>query len=98
MREGSLHFTQTAQVLRLTQDDKEFTTGADDLVFVVLIRLIHGEPAEFVGDLEKMLVAFVPLGAHFAQEHRTLVGPAQLQVSHFADVCALAAGTRRQSQ
>ena len=52
MREGSLQFTQSAQVLRFAQDDKEFTTGIDNLVFFVLVGLVHGEAAEFVGHFE----------------------------------------------
>ena len=37
-----------------------------NLVFFVLVRLVHGEAAEFVGDFEQVLVTFVPLGADFA--------------------------------
>ena len=35
-----------------------------------------------------MLVAFVPLSTDFAEKHRPLIGPAQLQESDFADVGA----------
>src|ERR1700756_2414994 len=62
------------------------------LVLVVLIRLIHSEPAEFVGDFEQVLVALVPLGAHLAQKHRSLVRPPQLEIPHFADVRPQPAG------
>src|SRR5579863_4806509 len=64
-------------------------TGASasrDLVFVVLVRLVHGKPSEFIGHFQQVLVALVPLRAHFAQEHRTLVRPTQLQISNFAHV------------
>jgi hypothetical protein len=35
-----------------------------------------------------VLVAVVPLGADFAEKHRSLIGPTQLQKSHTADVSA----------
>ena len=69
LREGSLRFAQIAQVLRFAQDDKEFTTGMDKLVFFVLIGFVQGETAEFVRHFEQVLVAVVPLGADFTEEH-----------------------------
>src|SRR5580704_2871854 len=62
------------------------------LIFFVLVGLIHGEAPELVGNLEEMLVTLVPLGADLAEEHRSLVGPAQLQESYSADVGTKPAG------
>src|SRR5438270_2135862 len=62
------------------------------LVFFVLIGLIHGEAAEFIGYFQQVLVALVPFGAHLAEKHRSLIRPAQLHVSYFAQVSAEPAG------
>src|SRR5438270_12395829 len=62
------------------------------LVFFVLIGLIHGEAAEFIGYFQQVLVALVPFGAHLAEKHRSLIRPAQLQVFYFAQVSAEPAG------
>jgi hypothetical protein len=39
------------------------------LRFFVLAGFVDGKAAEFVGDFEQVLVAFVPLGADFAEKH-----------------------------
>ena len=36
------------------------------LVFFVLVGFVQGKAAEFVGDLQQVLVALVPIGADFA--------------------------------
>ena len=46
------------------------------LAFVILVRFVDGDAAEIFGDFEQALVALVPIGADFAQKHRSLVGPA----------------------
>ena len=66
---------------------KEFTTGAR-LVFFVLVRFVHGETAEFIRHFEQVLVSLVPFCADFAEEHRPLVGPSELEISNLADVGA----------
>src|SRR5580693_8918590 len=64
------------------------TCSFSTLAFFVLAGFVDGEAAEFVGDFEQVLVAFVPLRADFAEEHRALVGPSQLEKSYFAGVGA----------
>src|SRR5450631_4875043 len=93
-RRVSAPLHKTAPILRFAQDGskEQFTTGEVWLVFFVLVRLIQGEPAELVGDFEQMLVAVVPVGAHLAEKHRSLVGPAQLQKSYSTDMSAEPAG------
>ena len=46
------------------------------LVFFVLVRLVHREPAKFIGDFQQALIAVVPFRAQFAKEHRSLIRPA----------------------
>src|SRR6202046_4208903 len=93
--EGVVHTgkTQEPAALRSTRPgpldcagDRPPPASAQDLVFFVLVGLIQGQAAELVGDFEQVLVAFVPLRADFAEEHRPLVGPTQLQKSYAADM------------
>src|ERR1700685_3809664 len=58
------------------------------LVLVVLVRFVDRDAAEIFGELQQALVAVVPFGAGLAEKHRSLIGPAELQESNFADVGA----------
>src|SRR5579885_3741451 len=58
------------------------------LVLFVLIGFVDSQAAEFIRDFQQVLVTLVPFGADFAEEHRSLIGPAELQISDFADVRA----------
>jgi hypothetical protein len=46
------------------------------LALVVLVRFVDGDAAEIFRHFQQVLVAVVPIGADFAQKHRSLVGPA----------------------
>ena len=59
------------------------------LSFLVrIVGLVNHDAAIFLGDVQQALVAVVPLGGNLAQEHRSLVRPAQLQKPGLADVGA----------
>src|SRR6516164_1673734 len=56
--------------------------------FVVLINVVDGDAAEIFHQVEQVLVALVPLGGYFKQEHDALVRPAKLDEAGPANVLA----------
>src|SRR5207248_6826127 len=62
------------------------------LVLVVLLGFVDGDASEIFGNFQQALITVIPLSADFAEEHRSLISPAELQKSNFAGVSAQPAG------
>src|SRR5581483_5626831 len=79
-------FSQPTVFLISELNAGQLTAECCGSVRIVLVRLVNGEAAELLGNIEQVLVAFVPRGGDLAQKNRSLVRPAELDEAGLAGV------------